>query len=148
MPGRDLPARPNIEQYKKQDKDLLKDCRSRDPEALRRMRAFVRADGRSKPVRAGTIALADAQFVIAREHGFDSWPKFAKEIATRAGGSLESVWRAAEEAVVAGDLSTLARLLRGHEQMFRRQRPQSSWLGGLAPDYSAADARSIIVRNH
>ena len=32
--------------------------------------------------------------------------------------------------------------------MFRTERPQSSWLGGLTPDYSAADARSIIVRNH
>src|SRR5437773_11062417 len=57
-------------------------------------------------------------------------------------------WSSAEAAVVAGDVSSLERLLREHEQMFRSQRPQSSWLGGLTPDYSAADARSIIVRNH
>jgi ankyrin repeat protein len=150
MPARDLPARPNIEQYKKQAKDLLKSCKSRDPEAIRRLREFVRhEEGPSKPGRAGSIRLADAQFVIAREHGFDSWPKLAKEIATRTGASsLAAIWRSAEEAVVAGDVSSLARLLRGHEQMFRSQRPQSSWLGGLTPDYSAADARSIIVRNH
>ena len=150
MPARDLPARPNIEQYKKQAKDLLKSCKSRDPEALRRIREFVRhAGGPSEPGRAGTITLADAQLVIAREHGFSSWPKFAKEIGSRTGaGALADIWRAAEEAVVTGDVSSLARLLSGHEQMFRSQRPQSSWLVGLTPDYSAADARSIIVRNH
>jgi uncharacterized protein YdhG (YjbR/CyaY superfamily) len=147
MPARDLPARPSIEQYKKQAKDLLKSCKSRDAEALRRIREFVRqADG---PSRSGTITLADAQFVIAREHGFNSWPNFAKEITTRTGiGTTGAVWKAAEETVVAGNVSSLARLLREHEQMFRSQRPQSSWLGGLTPDYSAADARSIIVRNH
>ncbi|HEY6292486.1 MAG TPA: ankyrin repeat domain-containing protein [Terriglobia bacterium] len=50
--------------------------------------------------------------------------------------------------MVAGDVPTLERLLLEHEQMFRAERPQSSWLGGLTPDHSAADARSIIVRNH
>jgi ankyrin repeat protein len=150
MPARDLPVRPNIEQYKKQAKDLLKSCKSRDPEALRRIRELVRqADGPVGTVPAGRITLADAQFVIAREHGFNNWSTFAKEIATRTpAGSLAAVWNAAEEAVVAGDVSSLARLLRGREQMFRSQRPPSSWPGGLTPDYSAADARSIIVRNH
>jgi ankyrin repeat protein len=62
--------------------------------------------------------------------------------------SAAAVWKSAEKALVAGDVSTLERLLRDHEQMFRSQPPQSSWLGGLTPDYSAADARSIIARNH
>ena len=31
---------------------------------------------------AGTVALTDAQLVIAREHGFESWPKFAAHITT------------------------------------------------------------------
>jgi ankyrin repeat protein len=33
-------------------------------------------------VKVKALALADAQFVVAREHGFDSWPKFAKHIET------------------------------------------------------------------
>ena len=61
---------------------------------------------------------------------------------------LAAIWRSAEAAIVAGDVSSLAGLLRAHQPVFRSQRPQSSWLGGLTPDYSAADARSIIVRNH
>src|SRR3954469_20738610 len=57
-------------------------------------------------------------------------------------------WDLAERAVVAGDVSTLSRLLREHEQIFRTHRPGSSWLGGLTTDYSATDAHAIIVRAH
>jgi ankyrin repeat protein len=141
MPARDLPAHPNLEQYKKQAKDLLKGCKADDPDALRRIRA--------QHLRVAKLTLATAQFVIAREHGFDNWPKFAKQITMLAGGDPSSVmWKSAEEAVVAGDVTTLERLLREHEQVFRSQRPQSAWLGGLAPDYSAGDARSVITRAH
>jgi len=83
MPARHLPARPNLEQYKKQAKDLLNGCTSGDPEALRRMREYRRGTDRtSDSTRVGKVMLADAQFVIAREHGFESWPKFAGHIET------------------------------------------------------------------
>jgi hypothetical protein len=29
-----------------------------------------------------TVKLADAQLVVAREHGFDSWPKFSAHLRT------------------------------------------------------------------
>jgi ankyrin repeat protein len=74
MPARDLPARPNLAQYKKQAKEFLKACTSGELDAMHRLRQF------SKSV--GKISLADAQFVIAREHGFDSWSKFARYIET------------------------------------------------------------------
>ncbi len=61
---------------------------------------------------------------------------------------LSAVWKSAEDAVVGGDVATLERLLREHQELFRTRQPQSSWSGGLTPDYSAADARSIIVGNH
>ena len=81
MPARDLPARPNLEQYKKQAKELLDACKSGDDDAIRRMRKHARGVGASGP-QTKKISLADAQFVLAREHGFDSWPKFAKHIET------------------------------------------------------------------
>ena len=141
MPARELPAHPNLDQYKKQAKDLLKASKAGAPEALARMR-------KHQP-RSAKLTLADAQFVIAREHGFDSWPRFAQQITTLTGGdSVTAVWKSAEDAVVAGDVETLERLLREHQQMFRAERPQTSWLGGLTPDYSAGDARSIIAQNH
>jgi Ankyrin repeats (3 copies) len=64
------------------------------------------------------------------------------------GDPFTAVLKSAEDAVVRGDVRTLERLLREHEQMFLTTRRQSSWLDGLTPDYSAADARSIIVLNH
>jgi ankyrin repeat protein len=60
----------------------------------------------------------------------------------------EVIWRSAEDAVITGDVATLDRLLREHENMFRDQRPPSYGSGGLRPDYSGGDARSILVRNH
>ncbi len=76
-----LPARPSLEQLHKQAKDLLREYRGGDNcAALERFRA---AKGRRQP----KPPLADAQFVIAREHGFDTWAKLKRHIeATRPPG--------------------------------------------------------------
>jgi ankyrin repeat protein len=59
----------NLEQQHKLAKDLLRDARDGDAAAVARLQA-VRADaGVTRP-----LQLADAQFAIARENGFDSWP--------------------------------------------------------------------------
>lgn len=64
--------------------------------------------------------LADAQFVIARAHGFLSWPKFIAEIeALTLAGSGASVFEAAAVAIVTGDAVTLTRLLRTHPERAR-----------------------------
>ena len=84
MPARDLPARPNIEQYKKQAKELRDAYRSGDANAARRVRQYVRAVDASDTGKVKALALADAQFGVAREHGFDSWPTFAQHIKTLA----------------------------------------------------------------
>lgn len=142
MPTRDLPDRPNLSQYKKQAKELVKACLAGDADALRRVREV-------HPRAAGTVTLADAQFVIAREHGDESWPKFAARIEAAAAILAPStVWRQAERAVIAGDAAALERLLRTHATLFREDRPPASTPGGLAPDYSAGDARDVIARNH
>jgi hypothetical protein len=77
------------------------------------------------------------------------WKKFTGEIARRSGREAKAaIWKSAEDALVAGDATTLDHLPRTHEKMFRAERPQSSWFGGLTPDYKDGDARAIIVRNH
>jgi hypothetical protein len=129
MAVRDLPSHPNLEQYRKQAKELLKRWKASDPDTTRK--------------------LADAQHAIARGHGFDSWKKFTDEIARRTGlADKGAIWKSAEDALVAGNDVTLARLLREHEKMFRTEQPRSSWFGGLTPDYKDGDARTIIARNH
>jgi len=65
-----LPERANLEQLKKQAKSLLHEARNREPAALDRFRAVFAAAG---PSNSESLALHNAQFVIAREHGFKSW---------------------------------------------------------------------------
>lgn len=84
MPERDLPVRPNLEQYKKQAKDLVKSFAIADPLALSRIkRHHPRFHKLPEPnLRSAKFALTDSQLVIAREHGFESWPKLAHHIET------------------------------------------------------------------
>ena len=78
-----------------------------------RWRAFKQANER----RAQCL-LADAQFFVAREHGFDNWPKFSAHVATLAHPHSEvAIFEAAVDAVVAGDAATLRRLLRDHPRL-------------------------------
>lgn len=82
MNAKELPRRPSLEQYKKQAKDLVKAYKSGDPEAIQRIKKHHPRFGKlpDAELRGAKFALADAQFTIAREHGFESWSKFAKHI--------------------------------------------------------------------
>src|SRR5258707_9535376 len=68
-PTRRLPQQPNLEQLRKQAKDLLEQYRSHDPSAIAEVQQFERQPNSS------TFALNDAQRVLARAYGFDSWTK-------------------------------------------------------------------------
>src|SRR4029079_14012558 len=74
MTARQLPERPNLEQLKRQAKDLLHSARARDQAALARFRILPSFAHRSNDdLGRGPLALLDAQSVVAREYGFDSW---------------------------------------------------------------------------
>lgn len=118
-----LPSRPDLAQYKKQAKDLSKACKSRGHDGVRAW--AERWIGKAQRVdqfaefawnrlsRDGHCALSDAQFVIARAYGFLSWPKFARHLEDlQSANTPISAFEAAADAIVAGDLVTLARLLR------------------------------------
>ena len=128
-------ARPNLEHYRKLAKDLVKACKSHEADAIRvwaarwigrlpakdrdvvveRVDAFARAH-----LSKSACALTTAQFVIARAHGFLSWPKFAKHLEGLGhAGSPVSVYERAVDAIVDGDAETLARLLRKHPSLVR-----------------------------
>lgn len=65
-------------------------------------------------------ALADAQFVVARSHGFESWPKFVKHLEALARNtSAVSRFEAAADAIVAGDAAALEQLLREEPDLVR-----------------------------
>ena len=62
---------------------------------------------------AAPLLLADAQFFLAREHGFLSWPKFAEQVrALENAQSAVTSFEAATDAIVAGAERALATLLR------------------------------------
>jgi ankyrin repeat protein len=61
-----LPSAPSLEQLRKQAKELLRAHRAGDPEAIAR----VAAHDPGEPLK-----LTGAQHVVAREHGFPSWPR-------------------------------------------------------------------------
>ena len=61
-----LPASPSLEQLQRRAKELLRDVRAGDPAATQRLQER-HPHPRDVPV------LADAQLVIAREHGFAGW---------------------------------------------------------------------------
>jgi ankyrin repeat protein len=66
--SKSLPARANLDQLKKQAKELLKSLKSGDPEAQNRFRED------------SGVSLHNAQRVIAREYGFSSWAKLKEHV--------------------------------------------------------------------
>src|SRR5262245_33523125 len=120
MPARNLPSRPDLDQYKKQAKDLLREAKAGDAAALARVRAQAPARRSRSPRKPESLKLADAQLAIAREHGFESWPKFSDRIAVLNGRAERAeICRSAEAAADAGDADALERLLRDHESVLR-----------------------------
>jgi ankyrin repeat protein len=115
MDTREFPAHPSLEQYKKQAKEFLKAYQDSDMKVMVRVR---RNHPRFRKLseaefRSAAFVLADAQLVIAREHGFESWPKFVQGIEDlERKDSQFSIFESAADAIVNGDITTLARLLR------------------------------------
>lgn len=133
-----LPPRPDIEQCRKRAKELVKACRA-GGDAVRAwatewvthllalhpdLPPFALADAERRigqvtdfaRERLGAeCALAQAQFVIARAHGFASWTKLLHHLEGLTGRDARlSAYERAAEAIVSGDLATLERLLAAH----------------------------------
>jgi ankyrin repeat protein len=91
------PATLNLSQQRKQAKDLLKAARGGDADAIARLRKHHSGG-------AGELKLAHAQLAIARENGFDSWPKLVKELEER---DVKTI----VHAITHGDAQTVRRML-------------------------------------
>ncbi|HZP07024.1 MAG TPA: hypothetical protein VFB43_19145 [Terracidiphilus sp.] len=82
MPDRTLPDFPNLEQYRKQAKELLRDARTGKPSARARISRHHPRFHNFALDQSLILTLADAQLVLAREHGYSSWAEFARHIET------------------------------------------------------------------
>ncbi len=129
-----LPSRPNLEQYKKIARDFQKACKAGDAavrewaarlapaegDAERILRHWHRLQESNQHVKGCT--LAGAQLLVARCHSFESWPKFSRHLAALTRGqSPESQFEQAADAIAAGDIGTLGRLLRENPELVRRR---------------------------
>lgn len=104
-----LGRRPNIERFKKRAKDLLKKFKAGTLKTEDPFSTFAARKLAKKP------NLATAQFVIAKAHGFASWPKFTKHIDDLPVSTFEK----AADAIVSGDANTVERLLRKEPRLVR-----------------------------
>jgi hypothetical protein len=109
-PVRRLPAHPDLDQLKRQAKELLAAFAAGDAEAAAEVRArFSGAD----PAR---FALHDAQLVLARSYGFDSWPKLKAFVdGMTAGAFCDRVER--------GDVAAARAMLQRRPELVAMERP-------------------------
>lgn len=104
LPTRRLREHPNLEQLRRQAKELLSGFMKGDAAAATEINAhYDTAD-------TTTFALHDAQLVIARSYGFDSWPKLKAYVD---GVTI----RRLVETVRAGDLAHLKTMLKARPEL-------------------------------
>jgi ankyrin repeat protein len=111
-----LPPRPHLENLKKRAKLILKGQQSRDQEILKeiqehhpRWRGFS-----AQEIQSARFTLADAQLVIARQYGFDSWAKLKGEVLLREDTPSGEIVKRLRDAAGRGDLDQLNALLDAH----------------------------------
>jgi hypothetical protein len=84
MTSQQLPERANLEQLKKRAKSLLHAAQAKESAALQRFQSLPALTRRSfVELGAMSLALHDAQSVIAREYGFKSWNELREHVQDR-----------------------------------------------------------------
>jgi len=89
LPYRHFPVRPNLDQLRNQAKDLLREIRRGEPNALAELRKH-----HPKPIAPADAKLADAQLAVARAYGLASWPRLVT-----ACRMTDAIWRGESETV-------------------------------------------------
>lgn len=131
-----LPARPSLEHLRKEAKDRLGALRAEKPGAT----------------------LADAQFALAREYGFASWPKLVHHVETVNPSGLrwyEQLAQALAAAYTSGDFTAIREINWEHGTAFfwsrdvtRMHEQLPTWLASESrvPELALADARHLVAR--
>jgi hypothetical protein len=145
-----LPERPSLENLRKQAKELLRDYRGGVPAAVERVRSVC-------PL-PEAVALADAQFVLAREYGFDSWPKLVRHVAClQPSAPLAPFTELANDLVVAcaaNDAEALGRMNRLFGRSYSPDELRAEVARRLVPvvgrrtEFSLADVQLLVARQY
>src|SRR6185312_2471550 len=115
FPVEPLPPQPSLEHQQKLAKRLLRDAWARDPVAIARVQAFL--PGRfTVPDDFESMKLHDAQLVVARRYGFDSWAAMRHKIDALTQTPLQQF----DEAVREGNPGRARELLEKHAELRAR----------------------------
>jgi hypothetical protein len=109
LPARRVPERPDLDQLKRQAKELLAGLAARESSAVAEVRQYYPG------APFDTFALHDAQLVLARAYGFDSWPKLKARVD---GVTIGRLHDAAER----GDVGAVRNLLERRPELVNRDR--------------------------
>jgi hypothetical protein len=128
MADRHLPVRPNLDQLRRQAKDLLRAIRRADPSATSEFRR-----NHPEAIESARARLADAQLALARSYGLTSWPRLV--LACRV---IDAIWR--------DDVPALRELVRKHPPLLTeaaRGVERCNW--GPPMSYAANLGRTRII---
>jgi len=118
--SRELPARPNLEYLKNEAKDRLVDLRRADPRAQ----------------------LSDAQFALAKDYGFESWPKLKEHV--------ESLAATLQNPLAGGSIANVAEKKRHPPNQFRRERIHFTFRGhtvDIVDEFVDESGKAVRGRN-
>jgi ankyrin repeat protein len=136
MPPRSLPTRtlrehPDIDQLKRQAQELLAAFHAGQPEITAEVTAHYRA---ADPA---TFALHDAQLVIARAYGFESWPKLKAYVDGVTVAGLA-------DAVRAGDITKVRAMLAARPELVHMDMSEHNEHRSL--HYAVLERNAAMVR--
>ena len=151
-----LPSRPDLDQLRKQARELLRAIRAGDAAAVQRVRTVIPSSDESGD--ASDVTLADMQFVLAREHGFASWAKLVHHVEESRPPALAKFERLADvvaRAYMAGDAGTIREVNATHGLSFvwdrdpeRTRKRLTEWYASAsrAPETALAEVRHLLAK--
>ena len=142
-----LPTRPNLDHLRGQAKTLLDSLKKKDAAAARAFITHLPAARKMTPTKVGDAGfrLADAQSVIARSNGFDSWSALARHVEELR--ALEGEWHFVSLQVDGAKMPAAAisasRLMMDGDR-FRMESPEANYDGIFSIDTNADPMRIDI----
>lgn len=126
-PLRHFPVRPDLDQLKHQAKDLLRNIRRGDAQALEEFKRFhSRAD-------TSNVKLSEAQFALARSYGAPSWPRLVQSC-----NLIDAIWR--------DDLEAVRTLVTKHPNLLHENAGIRNGNWGPPLSYAANLGRDRIIK--
>lgn len=124
-PTKVLPVKPNLEQLKKQAKELHNGIKKSDPQALDRLKSVIpKLYEKVAQEPSANISLNDAYFIIAREYGAPSWDRLKQFVEIRMNPVVSFI-----KAVCDGNHHTAKKIMKEKENELRENVIISAILG-------------------